>query len=187
MHEIYIYFILHFVFSVTVYKILNFSILYFSVSCRTLEIESFSLQIRCVSAAFVTMLNNMLKFGVPLASFDFHRINTNIKYKNLHLRRLPRRSSPLPPSTPVMTVPSPLAKHDPTRRCTSQFKVMDRLLASKNSISEYFRQHLQNARKLTSHEWTVTNEVYSLLHDVSEATIRMQGAGDTHVSQAMFI
>ena len=27
----------------------------------------------------------------------------------------------------------------------------------------------------------------SLLDEVSEATIRMQGAGDTHVSQAMFI
>ena len=45
----------------------------------------------------------------------------------------------------------------------------------------------QNARTLTSHEWTVTNEVCSLLDDVSEATIWMQRAGDTHVSQAMFI
>ena len=65
--------------------------------------------------------------------------------------------------------------------------MMDRLLALKKPISEYFRQHPQNARKLTSHEWTVTNEVCSLLDDVSEATIRMQGAGDAHVSQAMFI
>ena len=71
--------------------------------------------------------------------------------------------------------------------------MMDRLLSLKKPISEYFRQHPsfrqhpQNARKLTSHEWTVTNEVCSLLDDVSEATIRMQGAGDTHVSQAMFI
>ena len=65
--------------------------------------------------------------------------------------------------------------------------MMDRLLALKKPISEYFRQHPQNAQKLTSHEWTVTNEVCSLLDDVSEATIRMQGAGDTHVSQAMFI
>ena len=64
---------------------------------------------------------------------------------------------------------------------------MDRLLALKKPISEYFRQHPQNARKLTSNEWTVTNEVCSLLDDVSEATIRMQGAGDTHVSQVMCI
>ena len=65
--------------------------------------------------------------------------------------------------------------------------MMDRLVALKTPISDYFRQHPQNARKLTSHEWTVTNEVCSLLDDVSEATIRMQGAGDTHISQAMFI
>ena len=63
----------------------------------------------------------------------------------------------------------------------------DRLLAMKKPISEYFRQRPQNTRKLTSHEWTVTNEVRSLLDNVSEATIRMHGAGDTHVSQAMFI
>ena len=56
------------------------------------------------------------------------------------------------------------------------------------AITEYFRQETQNsARRLTSHEWTVTNEVSSLLDDVSEATIRMQGATDTHLSQAMFI
>ena len=65
--------------------------------------------------------------------------------------------------------------------------MMDRLLALKKPTSEYFRQHPQNARKLTSHEWTVTNEVYSLLDDVSEATIRMQGVGYTHVSQMMFV
>ena len=64
--------------------------------------------------------------------------------------------------------------------------MIDHLLALKKPISEYFRQHPQSARKLTLHEWTVTNEVCSLLDDVSEATIRMQGAGDTRVSQAMF-
>ena len=72
-------------------------------------------------------------------------------------------------------------------RWTSQFKMMDRLLALKKPISEYFRQQPQNPRKLTPHKWTVTNEVCSLLGDVSEATIRMQGAKDTHISQAMFI
>ena len=65
---------------------------------------------------------------------------------------------------------------------------MDRVLALKKAISEYFRQQAQNnARKLTSHEWTVINEVCSLLDEVFEATIRMQEAKDTHVSQAMFI
>ena len=42
-------------------------------------------------------------------------------------------------------------------------------------------------RKLTSHEWTITNEKSSLLDIVSEASTRMQGAEDTHVSQATFI
>ena len=64
--------------------------------------------------------------------------------------------------------------------------MVDRLLALKKPISEYFWHHPQNAPKLTSHEWTVTNEVCSLLDDVSEATIRMQRAGDTHVNQTMF-
>ena len=65
---------------------------------------------------------------------------------------------------------------------------MVRLLGLKKAITEYFRQETQNsARRLTSHEWIVTNEVSSLLDDVSEATIRMQGATDTHLSQAMFI
>lgn len=35
--------------------------------------------------------------------------------------------------------------------------------------------------------WTVINAVFSLLDLISEATIRIQGAGDTHDSQAMFI
>ena len=65
--------------------------------------------------------------------------------------------------------------------------MMDRLLALKKTISEYFRQHPQNARKLTPHERIVSNEVCSFLNYVSKAPIWMQGAGDTHVSQAMFI
>ena len=60
--------------------------------------------------------------------------------------------------------------------------MMDGLLGLKKPISEYFLQHPQNARKLTSHEWIVTNEVFSLLDDISDDTIRMQRAGGTHVS-----
>ncbi|CAB1104121.1 unnamed protein product [Ectocarpus sp. CCAP 1310/34] len=77
---------------------------------------------------------------------------------------------------------------------TSQFRMMVRLLILNKAINEYFRrlaqqnpQHKQLKRKLTAHEWTVTNEVCSLLDTVSEATIRMQGAADTHISQATFI
>ena len=105
-----------------------------------------------------------------------------------------KKSTPPPSASPAPLLPLPrsflfsLAKHDPTRRRTSQFKMMDRLMALEKPISEYFRQHPQNARKLTSHdEWTVANEVCSLVDDVPEATIRMQGAGDTHVSQAIFV
>ena len=66
-------------------------------------------------------------------------------------------------------------------------KMMVRLLGLKKII-EYFRQETQNTtRRLTSHELTVTNEESSLQDDVTEATIRMQGATDTHLSQAMFI
>ena len=65
--------------------------------------------------------------------------------------------------------------------------MMDRLLALKKAISEYSRLHPSNARKLTSHKRTVANEVCSLLDVVSEAATRIQGAEDTHVSQAMFI
>ncbi|CAB1111165.1 unnamed protein product [Ectocarpus sp. CCAP 1310/34] len=79
------------------------------------------------------------------------------------------------------------------RNDTSQFKMMGRLLTLKKPISEYFRRlpqipsNKQLKRKLSSHEWIVTNEVCSLLGDVSEITIRIQGAQDTHISQAMFL
>ena len=47
--------------------------------------------------------------------------------------------------------------------------MMVRLLGLKKAITEYFRQETHNsARRLTSHEWTVTNEVSSFLDDVSE-------------------
>ena len=144
-----------------------------------LEIETFSLQIRRVSAAFVNNAN--VWCPVDLVRFSSNK-NIPVKYKKSTPPPLPRRPPPLPPPTVV-----PLAKHDPTKGRTSQFTMMDRLLSLKKPISEYFRQHPQNARKLTSHDWTVINAVCSLLDDVSEATIRMQGATDTHVSQAMFI
>jgi len=51
---------------------------------------------------------------------------------------------------------------------------------------EYFRKHDTNNRKLSSREWTVTNEVCSLLDVVTEVTVKIQGATDTHISQTMF-
>ena len=61
------------------------------------------------------------------------------------------------------------------------------LLDLKKAITEYLRQIPNTERRLTSHEWGVTHEVSSILDGVSEATIRMQGAKDTHVIQAIFI
>ena len=82
--------------------------------------------------------------------------------------------SALPARTPSSPHDLPPCKSDFTTRWTSQLKMMDRLLALKKAISECFRQKAQNnARELTSHEWIVTNEVCSLLDEISETTIRM--------------
>ena len=149
MHEIFNIFILCFVFQSMIIINIFFNISYFPVLySMILEIVFFSPKIRRVTAAFVTVLNNAYAwcpFG--LVRFPSH-INKNIKIlhiKNRHLRPLPRRPPHLPPP---MTVP--LAKQEPTKRWTSQFKIMDCPLALKKPISEYFRQHPQNARKLTS-------------------------------------
>ncbi|CAB1100363.1 unnamed protein product [Ectocarpus sp. CCAP 1310/34] len=56
------------------------------------------------------------------------------------------------------------------RNDTSQFKMTDRSLALKKPISEYFKKSPQNERQLTPNEWTIINEVCSLLSDVSEDT-----------------
>jgi hypothetical protein len=65
--------------------------------------------------------------------------------------------------------------------------MMARLLKLKKAIMEYFRRHPDNQRKLTSHEWLVTNEVCSLLDTIAEVTTRIQGSVDTHVSQTVFL
>ncbi|CAB1106613.1 unnamed protein product [Ectocarpus sp. CCAP 1310/34] len=80
-----------------------------------------------------------------------------------------------------------LLRRNDTRWWTSQLKMMDRALALKKPISEFFKKYPQNDRKLTPNEWTIINEVCSLLADVSEITIRVQGSVDTHIGQAMFI
>jgi len=64
--------------------------------------------------------------------------------------------------------------------------MMVRLLQLKKAIQEYFRTHDGNARKLTTREWTIANEVCSLLDVVAEVTIKIQGGVDTHISQTMF-
>ena len=64
--------------------------------------------------------------------------------------------------------------------------MMTRLLKLKKPIVDYFRRHSNNARKLTSHDWRVTNEVCSLLDVVAEVAIKVQEGADTHIGQTMF-
>eukprot|EP00904_Undaria_pinnatifida_P010346 jgi/Undpi1/6441/HiC_scaffold_20.g08922.m1 len=71
-------------------------------------------------------------------------------------------------------------------RWTTQHAMMVRLLQLKKAIQEYFRTHDGNALKLTTREWTIANEVCSLLDVVAEVTIKIQGGVDTHISQTMF-
>ena len=89
---------------------------------------------------------------------------------------------------PPCTHSTPYNLPSSEKRWSSQFKMMMGLLGLKKATTEYFRQEtLNSARRQTSHDWTITNEVSSLPDDVSEATSRMQGATDTHLSQGMFI
>ena len=92
-------------------------------------------------------------------------------------------------SDPEPCPPSPLSP----RHCnvlairwTTQHATMTRILKLKKPLVEYFRRHSSNERKLNSHEWKVTNELYSLLDVVAEVTIRIQGGADTHLRQTMF-
>ena len=150
-----------------------------------LKIETFSLQIRRVSVAFVAVLNNAY-------SFDFYPINKNKKVLNIKMSTPPPSKSTPPPSAPP--APTPPTPHDFSPCETRPDEKMDQPVQDDGSPSglEADQRVLpvtppERAQKLTSHEWTVTNEVCSLLDDVSEATIRMQGAGDTYVNQAMYI
>ena len=64
---------------------------------------------------------------------------------------------------------------------------MDRLLLLKAAVVEYFRVHASDKRRLSVREWSVTNEVCSVLDPVAEVNIKLQGAEDTYISQATFL
>ena len=92
-------------------------------------------------------------------------------------------------SDPEPYPPSPLPPRHYNvlaNRWTTQHAMMARILKLKNPLLEYFRRHSSNERKLNSHEWKVTNVVWSLLDVVAEVTITIQGSADTHLSQTMF-
>ena len=63
---------------------------------------------------------------------------------------------------------------------------MDRLLCPKKSINEYFRTHHNDRRKLTNHEWVVTNEICSVLDPIADVTTKIHGSSGTHIGQATF-
>ena len=69
---------------------------------------------------------------------------------------------------------------------TSQSNMMDRLLCLKTSINEYFRTHHNDRRKLTNHEWAVTNENCSVPDPIADVTTKIQGPNGTHIGQATF-
>ena len=64
---------------------------------------------------------------------------------------------------------------------------MDRLLLLKAAVVEYFRVHASDKRRLSVREWSVTNEVCSVLDPVAEVNIKVQEAEDTYISQATFL
>ena len=64
---------------------------------------------------------------------------------------------------------------------------MDRLFLPKAAVVVYFRVHASDKRRLSVREWSVTNEVCSVLDPVAEVNTKVQGAEDTYISQATFL
>ena len=64
---------------------------------------------------------------------------------------------------------------------------MDRLPLLKAAVVEYFRVHASDKRRLSVREWSVTNEVCSVLDPVAEVNTKVPGAEDTYISQATFL
>ena len=64
---------------------------------------------------------------------------------------------------------------------------MTSLFQLKKPVVEYFRRNSNEKRRLTSHDWNVTNQVCSILDPIAEVKIKIQGAEDTYISQATFL
>ncbi|CAM9667254.1 unnamed protein product [Ascophyllum nodosum] len=65
--------------------------------------------------------------------------------------------------------------------------MMERLLQLKEPVVEYFGRNSNDKRRLTSHDWNVTNQVCSILDPIAEMNIKIQGAEDAYISQATFL
>ena len=55
---------------------------------------------------------------------------------------------------------------------------MERLLQLKEPVVKYFRRNPNDNRRLTSHDWNVTNQVCSVLDPIAKVNIKVQGAED---------
>ena len=64
---------------------------------------------------------------------------------------------------------------------------MRRLLQLKEPVIEYSRRNSNDKRRLTSHDWNVTNQVSSILDPIVKVNLKIQGAEDTYISQATFL
>ena len=64
---------------------------------------------------------------------------------------------------------------------------MERLHQLKEPVVEYFRRNSNDKRRLTSHDWNVTNQVCSILDPIAEVNNKVQEAEDTYISQATFL
>ena len=51
--------------------------------------------------------------------------------------------------------------------------MMERLLTLKKSVNMYYIQRANDKRKLTNREWSVTNEICSVLDPIAEVNIKI--------------
>ena len=51
----------------------------------------------------------------------------------------------------------------------------------------YYMQRANDKRKLTNREWSVTNEICSVLDPIAEVNIKIQGAKSTYIGEAAFL
>ena len=65
--------------------------------------------------------------------------------------------------------------------------MLESLLQLEEPVVEYFRRNSNDKRRLTGHDWDVTNQVYSILDPIAEVNIKIQGAEDAYISQATFL
>ena len=51
----------------------------------------------------------------------------------------------------------------------------------------YYMQRANDKRKLTNREWSVTNEICSVLDPIADVNIKIQGAKSAYIGEAAFL